>query len=101
MSAPPRLRDYTSIPFEIFIAVFTILPFFLLLVVNRELRKEFGGTIPGKPIDGRHVYGGFVYFNPSDSALFSRKYFFNFANKWPWVFVTCIIAYPLLVFCPG
>ena len=72
-----------------------------LLVVNRELKKEFGGTIPGKPIDGRHVYGGFVYFNPSDSALFSRKYFFNFANKWAWVFVLCIIAYPLLVFCPG
>jgi len=32
MSAPqpPRLRDYTNVPFEIFIAVFTILPFFLL-----------------------------------------------------------------------
>ena len=29
MSAP-RLRDYTNIPFEIFIAVFTILPFLLL-----------------------------------------------------------------------
>src|SRR6266513_3141425 len=27
---PPRLRDYTNIPFETFIAVFSILPFFVL-----------------------------------------------------------------------
>lgn len=72
-----------------------------LLVVNRQLKQKFGNTIPGKPIDERHVYAGIVYFNPSDPALFARRYFFNFANKWAWVFIACIIAYPLLVFCPG
>jgi uncharacterized membrane protein len=72
-----------------------------LLVVNRQLKQMFGGTIPGKLVDRRHVYGGFVYFNPSDPAFFSRRYIFNFANKWAWVFIACIIAYPLLVLCPG
>lgn len=53
------------------------------------------------PVDKRHVYGGILYFNPSDSALFTRKYIFNFANKWAWVFIACIIAYALLVFWPS
>jgi uncharacterized membrane protein len=34
---PPRLRDYTNIPFEIFIAVFSILPFFVLAYFNSVL----------------------------------------------------------------
>jgi len=72
-----------------------------LLVVNRQLKGRFGGTIPGKPVEARHVYGGIVYFNPSDPAFFSRRYIFNFGNKWAWVFIACIIAYPLLVLCPG
>jgi uncharacterized membrane protein len=72
-----------------------------LLVVSRQLKQKFGNTKPGKPIDGGHVYGGIVYFNPSDSALFSGRYIFNFANIWAWVFIACVIAYPLLVLCPG
>jgi len=72
-----------------------------LLVVTRQLKQKFGNTKPDKPIDGGHVYGGILYFNPSDPAFFSRRYIFNFANKWAWVFIACIIAYPLLVFCPG
>ena len=71
-----------------------------LLVVRREMKEKFGDARAQKPVDERRVYGGFLYFNPSDSALFAHKYVFNLANKWAWVFVACIIAYPLLVFLP-
>jgi uncharacterized membrane protein len=46
------------------------------------------------------VYGGVLYFNPSDPALFVRKYVLNFANIRAWVFIACVIAYPVLVFLP-
>jgi uncharacterized membrane protein len=71
-----------------------------LLVVRREMKEKFGDARAQKPVDERRVYGGFLYFNPSDSALFAHKYVFNLANKWAWVFIACIIAYPLLVFLP-
>lgn len=73
--------------------------FYRLLVVTREMKGRFG--ILEKPVDTRRVYGGVFYFNRFDSALFVRKYGFNFANVWSWVFIACIIAYPLLVFLPG
>jgi len=71
-----------------------------LLVVRREMKEKFPGAEVQRPVDARRVYGGVLYFNPSDPALFVRKYVFNFANKWAWVFIACIIAYPLLVFSP-
>ena len=71
-----------------------------LLVVKRKMKQKFGDVKLHQPVEGRHVYGGILYFNPSDSAFFSRRYIFNFANKWAWVFIACIIAYPLLVFLP-
>ncbi|MCA1625136.1 MAG: hypothetical protein LC778_15330 [Acidobacteria bacterium] len=71
-----------------------------LLVVKRKIKERFGDTKTQKPVDARRVYGGVLYFNPNDSALFVSKYIFNFANKWAWVFIGCIIAYPLLVFLP-
>ena len=72
-----------------------------LVVGMREMKRKFGDLNPQIPVDGRHVYGGILYFNPSDSAWFSRKYIFNFANKWAWLFIACVIAYPLLVFWPA
>ena len=69
-----------------------------LLVVRREMREQFGAENFQKPIDARRVYGGVLYFNPSDSAFFVNKYMFNFANKLAWVFILCLVAYPLLVF---
>jgi len=72
-----------------------------LLVVRREMKEKFGDAKAQEPVDTRHVYGGVLYFNPSDSVLFASKYVFNFANKWAWVFIGCMIAYPLLVFLPG
>jgi uncharacterized membrane protein len=71
-----------------------------LLVTRRELKEKFGYVKVQQPVNMRHVYGGVLYFNPSDSSLFVSKYIFNFANKWAWVFIASIIAYPLLVFLP-
>ena len=72
-----------------------------LLVVRREMKAKFGNKYGEAPVDTRRVYGGVLYFNHSDPALFVSKYIFNFANKWVWVFIACIVAYPLLVFLPG
>lgn len=72
-----------------------------LFVVRREMVETFMNAKGGKTVDKEHVYGGLLYFNPSDSALFVTKYIFNFANKWVWVFIASIIAYPLLVFLPS
>ena len=71
-----------------------------LFILKREIRERFGETKPRKPVDASRVYGGVLYFNPSDSALFVSRYVFNFANVWAWVFIACVIAYPLLVFLP-
>jgi len=97
--------NFLSWPIYIVIAIATLLGvagalFYLyrLLVVAREMKKRFG--VLEKPVDPLRVYGGVFYFNRSDSALFVRKYGFNFANLWVWVFIACITAYPLLVFLP-
>jgi uncharacterized membrane protein len=71
-----------------------------LFVLTREMREKFGGVKLQKPIDMRRVYGGVLYFNPSDSAFFVNRYIFNFANRGAYVFIACMIAYPLLVFLP-
>jgi len=71
-----------------------------LLVVRRDMKARFGDEYVQKSADTRRVYGGVLYFNPSNPALFVSKYIFNFANKWAWIFIACIIAYPLLVFLP-
>jgi uncharacterized membrane protein len=97
-----RFKVFSSTAFAItFIAaLLSIVPAlfycYRLIKVQREMKQRFGDI--KKPIDMRRVYGRFLYFNPADSALFVSKYIFNFANKWAWVFIACIIAYPLLVF---
>lgn len=72
-----------------------------LLVARRELKAKFGEAGLQRPVDPRRVYRCVLYFNPSDPALFAGKYVFNLANKWVWVFIACLMAYPLLVFLPG
>ena len=64
-----------------------------LLAVRRKMKRKFVGG----EVDARYVYGRVFYFNTSDSALFVSRYIFNFGNKWAWVFVACIVAYPVLV----
>ncbi len=72
-----------------------------LLAVRRDLKARFGNEYVQAPVDTGRVYGGVLYFNPSDPALFVSKYIFNFANKWAWIFIACMITYPLLVFLPN
>ncbi|HEX8492478.1 MAG TPA: DUF1648 domain-containing protein [Pyrinomonadaceae bacterium] len=72
-----------------------------LFILKRKIKERFGDAKTRKPVDVRYVYGGVLYFNPNDSALFVGKYVFNFANVRAWVFIACIIAYPLLVFLPA
>jgi len=71
-----------------------------LLAMRREMKRKFVDEKVEEPVDARHVYGRILYFNPSDSALFVSRYVLNFGNKWAWVFIACIIAYPLLAFWP-
>ena len=72
-----------------------------LLSVRRKIKQSFK-DVPEtqRAVDVERVYGGMLYFNPSDSALFVSRYAFNFANKWVWVFLGCLLVYPLLVFLP-
>ncbi len=72
-----------------------------LLIVGREMKEKAGGAKAQGSLDARRVYGGVLYFNPHDPALFAGRHVFNLANKWAWAFIACIIAYPLLVFLPG
>ena len=72
-----------------------------LYILKREMREKFGDVKTQKPVDARYVYGGVLYFNPADRALFVSRYLFNFANTWSWVFIAGIFAYPLLVFWGG
>ena len=71
-----------------------------LLVARRDLKARFGDKDESRPVDKQHVYGRVFYFNRSDPALFVNRYLFNFANKWTWIFLACILSYPLLVLLP-
>jgi len=71
-----------------------------LLAVRRELKARFENESVQVTVDTRRVYARILYFNPSDPALFVSKYMFNFANKWAWILIACVIAYPLIVFLP-
>src|SRR2546425_6991911 len=68
-----------------------------LLVVKRQMKKAVG-QIEVRKVDKAHLYGGLIYYNIADPALFVNKYVFNFANKWLYVLLACLVAYPLLVF---
>ena len=71
-----------------------------LLIVGREMKEKSRDTKAQESLDARRVYGGVLYFNPHDPALFAGRHVFNMANLWAWVFIACVIAYPLLVFLP-
>lgn len=67
-----------------------------LLVVSRKMKMQFANA----PVEAERVYGGILYFNPDDSAIFVNKHVLNFGNKWVWVLIASVIVYPLLVFWP-
>ena len=48
-----------------------------------------------------HLIGGVLYCNRKDPSLFVNTYLFNFGNKWVYLLIGSLLAYPLLVFLPG
>ena len=77
-----------------------LLYLYRLYVVWREKKEQFASVSVEEPVNAQRVYGGILYFNRSDSALFVSKHILNFGNKWAWVLIASIVAYPLLVFWP-
>ncbi|HEX8396569.1 MAG TPA: DUF1648 domain-containing protein [Pyrinomonadaceae bacterium] len=67
--------------------------------VKSEIKTKFGDLKSQTQIETKKSYGIF-YFNPADSAMFHSKYILNFGNKRTYVFIACIVVYPLLVFAP-
>ena len=49
----------------------------------------------------KHLIGGVLYCNRKDPSLFVHTYLFNFGNKWVYLLIGSLLAYPLLVFLPG
>jgi uncharacterized membrane protein len=86
------------------------LPIALLAFTISLMRIGQGGTrlttVSGQPIGDRTAdarwIGGFIYFNPADSALLVEKrigigWTLNFGNPWSWVLLVGVVAIgPLL-----
>lgn len=72
-----------------------------LLTIKRRAKEVFGTYYPSQErVSAAHVYGGLFYYNSLDPSLFVARYVLNFANKWSYLFIGCIVAYPLLTFLP-
>jgi hypothetical protein len=71
-----------------------------LIPVNRKLRQMCAGYELSGRNQSTHLRAGIFYFNPWDPSLFVKKYGLNFANKWAYVFLTCLVCLPLLMFLP-
>jgi uncharacterized membrane protein len=69
----------------------------------RQLKRERGSPVVTRERDESrdHLIGGLIYFNREDPALFVETYLLNFGNKWVYVLIGSLVAYPLLVFLPG
>jgi uncharacterized membrane protein len=48
-----------------------------------------------------YLIGGVLYCNRDDPSLFVNTYLFNFGNKWVYLLIGSLVAYPLLVFLPA
>jgi uncharacterized membrane protein len=71
-----------------------------LLTVNRKLKEKGGSLRIPRKIDRSHLRGGIFYYNPDDPSWFSEKYLPNFANKWVYLFLVCLLCLPVLMFLP-
>jgi len=70
-----------------------------LLTVNRKLKEADGNSgIPRAP--SRQNSRGIFYYNPDDPSWFSDSYSPNFANKWLYLFLACLLCLPVLMFLP-
>jgi len=70
-----------------------------LLTVSRKLKNAGGSFRIPRPIKSEHSSGLF-YYNPDDPSWFSDRYSPNFANKWVYVFLGCLLCLPVLMFLP-
>lgn len=71
-----------------------------LVMVNRRLKHTGDKSEAAQQTDESHLHGGILYYNPGDPSLFNDKYLFNFANRWVYVFLGCIVCLPVLMFLP-
>ena len=75
-------------------------------IPERRWRAVWERATPGRVacvIDDGYaapMRGGIFYYNSADPSLFADKYLFNFANKWLYVFLVCLLCLPLLMFLP-
>lgn len=70
-----------------------------LLIVNRKL-KETGGRRQIPREISHQKSGALFYYNPDDPSWFNDRYSPNFANKWVYLFLACLLGLPLLMFLP-
>jgi uncharacterized membrane protein len=71
-----------------------------LIPMSRKLRQMSGADEVNEHDRPTHLLAGIFYYNPSDPSLFVKKYWLNFANKWAYVFLLCLVCLPLLMFLP-
>jgi uncharacterized membrane protein len=71
-----------------------------LILVNRKSRQMGAESRANEQSQTSHPNAGIFYYNPSDPSLFVKKYGLNFANKWAYVFLLCLLCLPLLMFLP-
>lgn len=71
-----------------------------LLNIKRRVKEVFSSQQLQERVNAAHVYGGIFYYNSDDPALFVNKHILNFGNRWSYLFIGCIVAYPLLTFMP-
>jgi uncharacterized membrane protein len=71
-----------------------------LIPLNRKLKQMGGADEVNQQNQPSHLRAGIFYYNPSDPSLFVKKYWLNFANKWAYAFLLCLVCLPLLMFLP-
>lgn len=71
-----------------------------LLVVNRQMNRQNKRASRKPQFDQAHVHGRVFYYDSGDPKLFNDNYLLNFANKWSYLLLACVILLPLLMFYP-
>lgn len=71
-----------------------------LIPLRQHLRQMRAQEESVERNQSAHLRGGIFYYNVHDPSLFIRKYCLNFANKWAYVFLLCLVCLPLLMFWP-
>ncbi len=89
---PARIVTWTAAIVSIFAAA---LYGYRLWQLKRDRASQVATT---ETRDRNNVIRALIYFNPRDPALFVEKYLLNFGNKWTYVLILSIVAYPLIVF---